>query len=271
MKIFKSYIIYLFFLPFLASCTKVIDLKLGNNTGELVIEGNITNVAGPQTIKLSKNVPFSTTNTYPAVTGATVAVSDQAGNNYSFTEGAAGTYTVNNLAGIAGNIYTMTVSTNGKSYKANSVMPAAVKLDSLTSKDNEFNTSKHKKVITVYYQDPTGIANQYRFVMYVNGVQVKNVYAFNDQFNDGRYVSIDLREDDSDNSTDKGIYAGDTVTVEMQCIDKPVYTYWFTLAQQGNNGPGGGVTPSDPPNNITPATLGYFSAHTTQTATLVVK
>jgi hypothetical protein len=150
-------------------------------------------------------------------------------------------------------------------------MPAPVALDSLTSKDDEFNTSKHKKVITVYYQDPVGVANQYRFVMYVNGVQVKNVYAFNDQFNDGRNVSIDLREDDSDNSTDKGIFAGDKVTVEMQCVDKPIYTYWYTLMQQGNNGPGGGVTPSNPPNNISPTTLGYFSAHTTQTKTIVVK
>jgi hypothetical protein len=57
----------------------------------------------------------------------------------------------------------------------------------------------------------------------------------------------------------------------MQCIDKPVYTYWFTLMQQGDNGPGGGVTPADPPSNITPTVLGYFSAHTTQSKTIVVK
>jgi hypothetical protein len=271
MKAFKTYIKFLLFLPVLASCTKVIDLKLGNNTGDLVIEGNITNVAGAQTIKLSQNVAVSTTNTYPPVTGATVTVSDQTGNNYSFTEGPAGTYTVNNLAGLTGSTYTMNVLAASKTYKASSVMPAPVTLDSLTSKDNEFNTSKHKKVITVYYQDPIGVANQYRFVMYVNNVQAKDIYAFNDQFNDGRYVSIDLRENDSSDGNDAGIYAGDKVTVEMQCIDKPVYTYWYTLMQEGNNGPGGGVTPSDPPNNITPTALGYFSAHTTQTKTIIVK
>ncbi|HEY0244919.1 MAG TPA: DUF4249 domain-containing protein [Mucilaginibacter sp.] len=271
MKIFKSYVTYLLFLMVLSSCTKVIDLNLGNNTGELVIEGNLTNVAGPQAVKLSKNVSFSTSNTYPPVTGATVTVSDQAGNKYAFTEGPSGTYTVNGLAGMVGNTYTMAVSANAKTYTASSVMPAQVTLDSLTSKNDEFNTSKHKKVITVYYRDPVGVANQYRFVMYVNNVQAKDVYVFNDQFNDGRYVSIDLREDDSSNGNDTGIFAGDTVTVEMQCIDEPIYTYWYTLMQQENNGPGGGVTPSNPPTNITPVTLGYFSAHTTQRKTIVVK
>jgi hypothetical protein len=264
-------VLYLFSLLTLASCTKVIDLKLGNNTGELVIEGNVTNTAGPQIIKLSTNVPFTNTNTYPPVTGATVSVSDHNGNTYPFTEGPSGTYSNSQLIGIPGNTYTMTVTTGGKTYTATSVMPAVVNLDSLTSKNEVVQTSDNKKDITVYYQDPTGIVDQYRFVMYVNNVQADDIYAFNDQFNNGRYVSIDLREDNASNSVDKGIFSGDTVTVEMQCIDQPIYTYWETLMQEQTNGPGGGVTPSNPPTNITPVTLGYFSAHTTQSKTIVVK
>lgn len=270
MKVSQKYSLLLLILPVLASCTKVIDLKLGNDVGKLVIEGNITNTAGPQTIKLSQNVSVSTTNTYPPVTGATVVVKDEAGNSYAFNEGPEGTYTASSLTGLAGNTYTMSVLTNAKTYTASSQMPAVVTLDSLTSKNSVINTSKHKKVITVHYQDPPGVANQYRFVIWINGVQVKTVYAYNDDFNDGRYVSLDLRVRDDDDS-DFGIYAGDTVTVEMQCLDKPVYTYWYSLMQQGPDNPGGGVTPADPPSNITPVTLGYFSAHTTQSLTLVVK
>jgi hypothetical protein len=270
MKTFKPYIILLLALPLICSCTKVIDLNLGNNTGKLVIEGNITNATGPQTIQLSQNVPVSNTNTYPPVTGATVTVTDQTGKSYPFAESTPGTYTTGTLTGIPGNSYTMTVTSNSKTYKATSPMPTPITLDSLTSKNDEFNSSKHKKNITVHYQDPAGTVNQYRFVMFVNNVQVKTIYAFNDDFNDGRTVSIDLRTDNN-SDPDFGIYAGDTVTVEMQCIDKPVYTYWFTLMQQGDNGPGGGVTPADPPSNITPTVLGYFSAHTTQSKTIVVK
>ncbi len=148
---------------------------------------------------------------------------------------------------------------------ASSVMPALVMLDSVTSESSFFNNDKNKQQITVYYRDPAGVANQYRFIMYVNGVQVNDVFAYNDEFTNGKNVSIDLIENDID------VYPGDTVKVEMQCIDKPIYTYWLTLMQQGNNGPGGSVTPSNPPTNITPATLGYFSAHTTQSLSFLVK
>jgi hypothetical protein len=248
------------------SCTKVIGLKLDNATGQLVIEGNITNVNGPQYVKLSQNVPFTNTNTYPPVTGATVTLTN-AGNNYILTEGPQGTYSINPFVGIVGNTYTLKVLVNGQTYTASSTMPAAVKLDSVTATISDFNHPKNgqdQDDITVYYRDPLGVSNQYRFVMYVNSVQVNRVFAFDDELTDGRHVSIDLREDDID------IYSGDTVKVEMQCIDKPVYTYWYTLMQQQSEGPGS-VAPANPPTNITPATLGYFSAHTTQSKTIILR
>ncbi|RKR83283.1 uncharacterized protein DUF4249 [Mucilaginibacter gracilis] len=247
------------------SCTRVVDLQLGTDTGKLVVEGNITNVKGVQSVKLTQNVAFTSTNVYPAVSGATVAVSDNKGNTYQMTEAPAGTYSVSQLAGIPGNVYTLNVLTNGKSYTATSTLLAVVTLDSVTSKNTVINASKNRKQITVHYQDPLGVANQYRFVMYVNGVQVKSVFAYNDNFNDGKYAHTDLRQTDID------IYPGDTVLVEMQCIDSSIYTYWYTLMQQQPNGPGGGVTPTNPPTNITPAALGYFSAHTTQSISIVVK
>jgi len=40
---------------------------------------------------------------------------------------------------------------------------------------------------------------------------------------------------------------------------------------QQSNGPGGGVSPSNPPTNISPATLGYFSAHTSSIKTMIVQ
>lgn len=253
------------FILVITSCDKVIDVRLDNETDRLVIEGNITDVLGPQTIKLNTNVAVSNTNTYPPVTGATVTVADQAGTVYKFTEGPAGTYTTPKMVGVAGNIYTMNVVINGKTYKANSIMPQLVALKSISSSDSRFNSSDGTRKITVHYQDPKGVANQYNFLMYVNGVRVKRVIVNNDDFTDGNSVSFDLMEDDI------GINPGDKVIVEMQCVDKAIYTYWLTLMQQNYSGPGGGVTPSDPPTNITPSTLGYFSAHTTQTKTITVK
>ena len=250
---------------FTLSCTKVISLKLGNDSGKLVIEGNITDVAGPQYVKLSRNVPFTGPNVYPPVTGAAVMISDDKGNTFPFTEGPAGTYSTSSVTGLSGAAYKMTVGVNGTIYTASSVMPAAVALDTLTTKANDFNHGKNRREITVHLQDPAHVANQYRFLMFVNGAQVNDTFAYNDDFFDGRDLSIDLVE------TDVDIFPGDTVRVEMQCIDKPVYTYWFALMQQSVNNPGGGVAPSNPPSNIVPACLGYFSAHTTQTKTIIVQ
>lgn len=267
MKVLKQYIILLLFVPVISACTRVIDLKLDSDTGRMVIEANITNVKGVQTVKLSQNVSLSNTNTYPAVSGANVSIRDNAGNTYNFSETTtAGTYTVNAVAGTVGNVYNLTVASGGKVYTAASTMPVAIKLDSVTDKNTVLNANKGRKQITAHFQDPLGLGNQYRFVFYVNGVQINREFAFNDDFTDGNYVHLDLRESDVD------IFAGDTVTIEMQCIDEPIYTYWYSIQQQQPNGPGGGVTPTDPPTNIAPSnTLGYFSAHTTQSVTITVK
>src|ERR1700741_46640 len=91
----KYYFLVLLAAFMFASCKKVINLDLGNVSGELVIEGNITNVPGPQYVILSRNVPFTSPNVYPPVTGATVTMADGRGNQYQLTEGPAGTYSIN--------------------------------------------------------------------------------------------------------------------------------------------------------------------------------
>lgn len=248
----------------ITSCQKVIDLKLKDASGQMVIEANITNT-NTSIIKLSQNVAFTSTNTYPPVSGATVTISDQTGKSYNLTEGTAGMYSSSQLKGISLNTYNLTVQTGGKTYTASSIMPAAIALDTITAKNNEFNNGNDQKEIIVSYADPAGVKNQYLFLMYVNDMQVKSIIVYNDDLTDGKRVSAQLRQNDVD------IYPGDIVKVEMQCIDKANYTYWYALQQQQQNGPGGGVTPSNPPSNLTNNALGYFSAHTTQTKIIVVK
>jgi len=264
MNYFRLYISALLFILVAGSCNKVIDLKLGDQTGKLVIEGKINNTQHSiQTIKISRNVPFSSSNVYPPVTGASVTISDGFG-SLQFLEGPDGTYSASRVFGSPGRTYTMTVLTDGKTYTASSTMPPHVAFDSITVSTSVFKSSKNRREISVHFRDPVGVPNQYNFIMYVNSVQVRNIFAYNDDFTDGRNVDIDLVEDDID------VYPGDIVTIEMQCIDKNMYTYWSTLMQQNNNF-GGGVTPANPPTNITPATLGYFSAYTSQTKTVRVK
>jgi hypothetical protein len=259
-----TYLAFFTLIAMVASCQKVISLKLNNSSPQLVIEGNLTDVYGIQYVVITKSVPFTSTNNFPRVSGAVVSITDDStGRVFKFHEDTAGVYSIYPMVGHHGRKYTMTVATGGQKYTATSTMPHLVNLDSVTAKISSFGKND-LRTITANYQDPPNEANQYRFILTVNGIQTSPVFAFDDNFTNGRYVRQDLFE----NSTD--IHARDTVSVEMQCIDRNVYEYWFSLSQQQGNGPGGGTTPSNPPSNFNNNALGYFSAHTTQFKQIVV-
>lgn len=247
-----------------AACQKVINIKVDNAATQLVIEGNVTNQLEQQSVKISQSVPFTNTNTFPAVSGAVVTISDNKGNNYKLTEGTtAGTYLSNRFTGRTGNIYTLTVQTNGKTYTGSSTMPALVNFDQVTYRDDVFN-GKNNKLMTVYFHDPTSVVNQYLFVMYVNNILIKTIFTSDDSFTNGGNVDLDLYQNDIN------ILTGDAVIVEMQSIDRGIFTYWYSLSQQQNNAAGGGTAPSNPPSNLNNNALGYFSAHTVQKHTVII-
>lgn len=259
-----TYLVLLAIIAMVASCQKVISLKLSNSSPQVVIEGNLTNVFGVQYVVITQSVNFTSTNTFPLVAGASVSITDDStGTVYKFKEDTAGIYSFYPMVGYAGRKYTLTVKTGGQTYTASSTMPAQVNLDSVTAKISSFG-NKDLRTVTANYQDPAKTANQYRYVLSINGEQTSTIFTFDDSFTNGRYVRQDLFE----NSTD--IHYHDTVSVEMQCIDRNMYQYWFSLSQQQTNGPGGGTTPSNPPSNFNNNALGYFSAHTSQTKVIVV-
>lgn len=253
----------------ICSCEKVIDVKLNTSANQMVIEGNITNQLGQQVIKISQSVPYTESNNYPPVTGATVNVTDDEGRSYIFNESAPGIYTFGSMAGKPGRTYTMKVNVTNTLYTASSTMPDSVLIDSLDVKVFNFGDESQKQA-QVHYRDPSGIANYYRFVLKVNDIQSKQVYSENDRFTDGNNVPSVLFYSGNNDDEDE-LKSGDKVDIEMQCIDKEIFTYWNTLSQQTQNGPGGGTTPGNPPSNISNNALGYFSAHTVSRKEMVVK
>jgi hypothetical protein len=57
--------------------------------------------------------------------------------------------------------------------------------------------------------------------------------------------------------------------VEMQCIDKPIYEYFNSF---GNLGMGpSSSTPANPTTNLDGAVLGFFSAHTSESKSIIIK
>ncbi|WP_448698790.1 DUF4249 family protein [Mucilaginibacter sp. AW1-3] len=261
MKI-RTLIAIVFILSGLLSCQKVINVDVGNASPQLVIEGNLTDHQGLQTITISRSVPYGNTNVFPAVSGANVIVTD-ANTTYKFTETQPGTYTIGNFKSKPLTLYLLTVKVDGKSYYAGSTMQFPVNLDSLTLVSQAIG---NKNLITtvVNYVDPGSIANQYRFIMYVNGVQVKRIFVDNDLLSNGRSISSTLYQQDIE------VKKGDKVDVDMECIDPGIYNYWNTLSSQSGNSPQNSATPSNPPSNITGGALGYFSAHTLQRKSIII-
>lgn len=252
----------------LFSCEKVINVDLDTAPNQIVIEGNITDQNEIQTVRISQSVPYTEQNQYPAVRSAQVTVRDDIGHLWTFKEADPGKYISNAFKGVAGRSYSLQVNVNNTVYSASSVMPKRVHLDSLSLKVFTFG-GKDIKQVQVHYKDPAEEVNQYRWIMKINQIQTRRIFVANDRFTNGNVVSeVLFYSKDDDN---KELESGDEVQLEMQCIDKPVFNYWFTLSEQRKNGPGGGVTPGNPPSNIDHQALGYFSAHTFERVSYKVK
>jgi hypothetical protein len=271
----KKYITLIPMKPFLfliaslilfSSCKKVIQLNLNNNTDMLVIEGVVTNVIGTYYVRLNKSVNFNNTNSFPPVTNAQVVITDNNNQRDTLTHTSNGLYKTNSLKGVEGRTYYLTVVAEGKSYSAQSTMPVSVKLDSLRISISQSNSEDQFSVVPMY-TDPVALGNNYRFIQKINSKIDDTYYAFNDNLNNGLPNQRPLRSNDPDLK----LVLGDVVEIEMQCIPLSSYTYYYSLAQQSRNGPGGGTTPVNPPNNLTGGALGIFSAQTSQKKTVVIK
>jgi len=245
----------------LAACKKVINVDLNNAAPQIVIEGEVTNVRGPFAVRITKSVDFSADNVFPPVTNADVYLTDSTNgivDHLSQANSDSGVYLARGTVGVAGHTYVLNVSVDGKQYTAVSTMPKPVLLDSVTFALNfDFNNKQEINAV-VNFQDPVGLGNYYQFTEVVNGRNIPNVFVFEDRLSDGRYIVQPLFNDSS------YLHKGDTLDLTMNCVDKNIYNYFFTLANVTGNNNFQTATPANPNTNITGGALGYFSAHTTQ-------
>ncbi len=246
----------------MASCQKVIDLNLGDSSPQVVIEGQITDSLQPWSVQLSKSVLFTDNNQIVPVSGAKVWIKDAtAGSTDTLSEVAPGIYLNRVLqAGMPGHRYELTVQTpQDGNFTSVSTMPVKVPFDSLYLETATIFGRRGGQLYPVY-TDPAGIANFYRFQIFIRGKR-EGSNTRDDRFSDGKVNGqpVGLRIDDS-------IKAGEVVTLEMQCIDASVFKYFSTLRQSDGNS----AAPANPISNITGGALGYFSAFTVSRRSVVI-
>ncbi|MCL6102502.1 MAG: DUF4249 domain-containing protein [Bacteroidetes bacterium] len=261
----KNILIIIAMALFVSSCEKIVDLDYKNNESRIIIEGNITNQAGPYFVKITKSISLADTGSYPTIDDAEVSISDDAGNSEILTPQGNGIYSTNSLKGVEGRTYTLTVKSDERTYTAQSTIPLRVPFNSIKVEEVTLGGDTEYNLVPVY-TDPVETGNNYRFVLSVNNKLIKQHLVLNDDVRNGLENTLKLEIDDSDLK----IKANDLIAIEMQCVDKKVSLYYTTLALIANSGPGGGTTPNNPQNNISNGALGLFSAHTLETKSIVI-
>lgn len=272
MKIAYKLIIILFTLYTATSCTKVIDIDLNSSDPQIVVEGEISN-GEFALIKITKSVNFDESNDFPKVQNAIVVITDNMGGSEVLTETSPGIYKGDSIIGVIGRTYSLSIEVEGKTLSSVSTIPNQINFDSLFVKKSTSGGGGGpgsggggaKYQLHVQYTDPANEKNYYRFVEYINGIPSGNIFIYDDRLSNGLSVDNILFTRGSSSS----LSSGDTVTIEMHCIDKAVYDYFNSF---GNlyGGIQNSTTPANPYTNIAGSKLGYFSAHTIEIKQVII-
>ena len=216
----------------ICTCIDPYAPKLKGYDSILVVDGLITDANTSYTVKLSRTI--QNPNTSPAlVSGATVIITDDEGNNHSLNEKGTGLYQTDSLdfTGMVGRTYTLHITTKeGNEYISDPCpMQSVPDIDSIYyDRDQELanNSTQNQPGLSIYLDSKTGDNNQsYRWA-FEETWEFKVPYPkkFNFNLADSVITSVDEIKEycwKSDKSTDILIYtnySGQTGPVKKQPI-----------------------------------------------------
>ncbi|ASK32326.1 hypothetical protein CEY12_20560 [Chryseobacterium sp. T16E-39] len=255
------------FLLLLSSCVNEIDLNLTDKSGNIVIEGNITDQPGPYIIRITRSTGMIQNSQYQIVTNAKVIVSDNTSQTETLTYAGDGKYQTTDFKGVAGRTYTLQVEADGKQYSAQSTMPTAVDFEDL-KQDSFIPEGRITYKLLPIFKDPPALGNRYLFNIIINNYD-KKYKLFSDYVNNG---TLNQKAITLPNSGFNAVKVGDVIEVEMQCIDNNIFAYYNTFLKIiENNDVNFDASSSNPSSNITNGGLGYFSAHSVRKRNIIIK
>ena len=250
-----------------SSCEKVIEIDLADSKSILVIEATITSNKEPFTVLVSKTSPYFGTSSSNSVSGAIVSVRVENGKPRYFKESSPGIYKLEKTVALANYWYIIDVEYEGITYSARSYLHEMIPIADISLAYFDgfgFFDSGYK--VNCFVRDPAGVDNYYRMKIYVNGNAVTDegeINLYSDKLFDGKLIglvqhSAVFQEDDS-------------ITVELQSIDKATYDYFSTLENISGIEIIQSASPANPISNFNNGALGYFSAYSFDRKPIVVK
>ena len=256
----------------LVSCEKVITIDLHQANPRVVVEGIVSDRAQPASVTLTKTGNyFEPSLVFPPVTHALAVIADDAGHSDTLSETAPGSYLGSMLMqGIPGRTYTLRVDAEGSEYTAVSSMPKRVPIDSIYALPR-LSRGEIGFDVYVMFRDPPEPGNFYRINVRASSqipsdsIDGRRYRLYSDKLTNGNMMTERLR-------TRTAVHTGDTITVELQSIDRATYDFFNTLRDvlSSDRSPTS-LSPANPNTNLNGGALGYFAAWSTDTRSIVLR
>ena len=244
----------------MTSCEDVIPIKLDEGTPQLAVDAWITNKAGSQTIHLTKTANYFNNVASPAATGATVKITDDNGQVFSFVDNNNNGYYIwtpgafDTLARI-GHTYTLDIDLGVEHYTSQSLMNPSVKVDSVTYKYDVVGLGKDSAYQAEFWAfDNYGREDYYWIRSIKNGTfnnkPAQLTVAWEAAFGGGDGFLFIPPYRQSINDNDAPFQKGDLAGVEIYSISKNAYDFLSIAQQQMVNGGLFATPPTNVPTNI---------------------
>lgn len=254
------------------SCTEKIDIALDDTYTRLVVEGSITDQAGPHTVKLSLSGSYYENSLPRMVEDAQLRISDGT-NIFLLSEVAPGIYQTDpEVQGVAGRTYTLDIENvmiDGElqSYTSSCYLPHIGAVDSINVL---FNPDWEIWEVNLYALDPPS-REYYLFKVYRNNElltdTIDEFIVTDDNFFNGNYTfGIMVQWIKESNAK-----AGDSITAEMSSITEGYANFiWDVQQETGFSTPLFSGPPANIRGNISNGAIGYFAAYSlVRTSTLI--
>lgn len=253
MVIVNKCLYIIFLLTLLTACEEVVQLDLAQAPPRDVIDASIKE-GSPCFVLLTQTKGFYDKESYNRLSGAKVELTDDKDNADILIESQqeAGFY-VSSIVGRVGRTYKLKVTIGENIYTSEAKIPNIVPIDSVyIYKVTVANEAIYSPCVVFY--DPVDVENYYYTTLYVNEKAMKSLYLDSDKYRNGLKVENILLFDKEDNN-DEALKVGDKLRIEMQALDKGMYTFYRSLSSVAA---GGGTNPLT---NIVGGALGCFKAY----------
>jgi len=251
----KKYIIFpLLALFALTSCTEVIDIPLEDADKQVVVQASLYNTPGFSQVILNQSGSYYEPGEYPALSGANVVISDDAGNSFLLEESRDGVYSLPTLAGEENTSYHLEVEYEGETFEANSRIKTPIQIDSVSYEVAEASPfSEAGWMMQVHFTAENQADTYLRFRLVVNDTILPQIFLYDGNLprggpNQYRFITASVQ-------------SGDQVQIITEVMDKETYRYFDQLAELTGDAFGPpSAAPANPKGNLKGGALGYFAA-----------